>query len=55
MAPDPLRLVLRLLHEPAAAGLVVGHVEIVHTGEVVTVRSANDLVDLVRRLATAPT
>jgi hypothetical protein len=32
-------------------GLVVGQVEVVHTGEVVHVRSADDLVELVRRLA----
>jgi hypothetical protein len=44
-------LVVRLLTEAADRGELVGHAEVVHTGEVVSVRGAEDLAALVRRLS----
>ena len=51
MRTPPISLVLRLLPEPAAAGLLVGRVEVVDTGEIVTVRNAAELSALARRLS----
>jgi hypothetical protein len=50
-APRPLTVVLRLLPEPGAAGALVGHAEVVATGETVLITGQDDLVDLVRRLS----
>lgn len=44
-------LMLRLLSRPAESGEIVGHAEIVDTGEIVAVHDVDDLVTLVRRLA----
>ena len=44
-------LMLRLLSRPAEDGAIVGHAEIVDTGEVVPVHDVDDLLALVRRLA----
>lgn len=44
-------LMLRLLTRSAEEGDIVGHAEIVDTGEVVAVLDVNDLLALVRRLA----
>ncbi len=44
-------LMLRLLSRPAEDGAIVGHAEIVDTGEVVSVHGVDDLLALVRRLA----
>lgn len=46
----PLTLVCHLLVEPAVEGRLVGHVEIVNTGETVSITSVADLVVLVERL-----
>jgi hypothetical protein len=46
----PLTLVCHLLVEPAVEGRVVGHIEIVNTGETVSITSVDDLVLLVARL-----
>ena len=43
-------LVLRLLTEAADRGALVGHAEVVDTGEIVPVRDVADLVRLVRRV-----
>jgi hypothetical protein len=45
-----ISVVLRVLSEPAAEGRLVGQAEVVSTGELVAVRAADELVDLVRRL-----
>jgi hypothetical protein len=47
----PLSLVLRLLVTEAARGAVVGHAEVVDTGEVVPIRRAADVAALAQRLA----
>jgi hypothetical protein len=44
-------LMLRLLARPAADGDIVGHAEVVDTGEVVPLHDVDDLRDLVQRLA----
>jgi hypothetical protein len=44
-------LMLRLLARPAEDGEIVGHAEIVDTGEVVAVHDVGELLALVRRLA----
>ncbi len=44
-------LMLRLVTRSAEDGDIVGHAEIVDTGEVVAVLDVNDLLALVRRLA----
>lgn len=46
----PLTLVCHLLVEPAVEGRLVGHVEIVNTGETASITSVADLVVLVERL-----
>lgn len=46
-----LTFVVRLVAGHAASGRLVGHVEIVRTGEIVPVRDVADLVELVRRAA----
>jgi hypothetical protein len=45
-------VLLRVLTEPAEDGRVVGHAEVIDTGEVVTLHCIDDLVTLVQRLAT---
>jgi hypothetical protein len=55
VATRPLSLVLRALPEPAAAGELVGHVEVVATGEVAVVRSLNELGDVLRRVGASAT
>ena len=52
--PPTLSLLLRLRSEEAAVGDVVGHVEVVETGEVVAVRNGRDLANLIKRLVSAP-
>jgi hypothetical protein len=47
----PLTIVCHLLVEPALDGRVVGHVEIVNTGETVSVISVSELVTLIARAA----
>jgi hypothetical protein len=49
--PRPLTLVCHLLAEPAASGRVVGHVEVVTTGEVVAVTDVADLQALLVRVS----
>jgi hypothetical protein len=49
-----VRLILRLLAEPAARRQLVGQVEVVETGEVIVVHSAADIEALASRLARAP-
>lgn len=44
-------LVLRLQARSAEAGELVGHAEVVDTGELVPVRGIDEIVALVRRLA----
>lgn len=44
-------LMLRLLSRSAEDGEIVGHAEVIDTGEVVAVQDVDDLVALVRRLA----
>ncbi len=44
-------LVLRLLARPAEEGELVGHAEVVDTGEMVALHDVDELVALVRRLA----
>lgn len=44
-------LMLRLLSRSAEDGEIVGHAEVIDTGEVVAVQDIDDLVALVRRLA----
>ena len=46
----PLTLVCHLLVEPAIEGRVVGHIEIVNTGETVSITSVDELVRLVARV-----
>ena len=47
-------LVLRCLPAPAADGFLVGHAEVVDTGEVIAIRHLDDLVAVVQRLAAHP-
>lgn len=49
----PLTIVCRLVAEQAAAGRLVGQVEVVHTGEVANVGDVAALIDLVQRCAGA--
>ena len=44
-------LMLRLLSRAAEDGEIVGHAEVIDTGEVVAVQDVDDLLALVRRLA----
>lgn len=44
-------MLLRVLAEPAEDGRLVGHAEVVDTGELVPVHSTDDVVALARRLA----
>lgn len=44
-------VMLRLLSCPAGSGEIVGHAEVVDTGETVPLHHVDDLVALVRRLA----
>lgn len=44
-------LMLRLLSRSAEDGEIVGHAEVIDTGEVVAVQDVDDLLALVRRLA----
>jgi hypothetical protein len=54
MSGATISVVLRVLAEPAAQGHLVGHAEVVDTGEVVSLTEAVDLVELVQRLADGP-
>jgi hypothetical protein len=47
----PLTIVCHLLVEPATEGRVVGHVEIVNTGDAVAVTSVAELVEVIARFA----
>ncbi|MEY2458653.1 MAG: hypothetical protein QOG30_483 [Acidimicrobiaceae bacterium] len=47
----PLTIVCHLLMEPALDSRVVGHIEIVNTGETVAVTDVADLVALIGRVA----
>ena len=47
----PVTLVMRLMSAAALEGRLVGHVEVVRSGEVVSITSATDLADLAYRLA----
>jgi hypothetical protein len=47
----PLTIVCHLLVEPAAEGRIVGHVEIVNTGDTVAITSVAELVALIERAA----
>ena len=47
----PISLVLRVVTAAAIEGRIAGRVEVVDTGESFAVRSAEDLVNLVQRLA----
>jgi hypothetical protein len=51
---SPLTMLLRLRAESARDGAVVGHVEVIETGEVVAVKNAGDLSSLIQRLAGPP-
>lgn len=46
-----ISLVLRLLSAPAAEGRLVGQVEVVETGELVSLHASEELADLACRLA----
>ncbi len=46
-----LTVVVRLAAERAADGHMVGQVEIVRTGERITVRGTDELIDVLRRAA----
>ncbi|MCU1368773.1 MAG: hypothetical protein JWL72_3899 [Ilumatobacteraceae bacterium] len=46
-----ITVVIRLLVEAANEGRLVGHAEVVRSGEVVSITSAHDLERLARRLA----
>ncbi len=48
---SPLTVLLRLRAESARDGAVVGHVEVIETGEVVAVKNTGDLTSLIQRLA----
>ena len=48
---DTVSLLVRLVSDAAADGKLVGHAEVVATGEVVVLRSTDDLVALALRLA----
>ena len=47
----PLTIVCHLLVEPALEGRVVGHLEVVNTGETVAITSVEDLTALIGRVA----
>ena len=47
-----MTLLLRLLAAPGEDGHLVGHAEVVDTGELVPLRDLDDLVHLVERLST---
>lgn len=47
----PITLVLRVVAEAARDGRLAGRAEIVDTGEIVPIRTADELLDLIRRLA----
>jgi len=56
VAPDPppsrpVTLICHLLAAPAAAGEVIGYVEVVATGDVVSIASLTDLLALLHRVA----
>jgi hypothetical protein len=48
---QPFSLLLRLLPQYGVSGRVVGHAEVVATGEVVVITGAQDLLDLVTQLS----
>jgi hypothetical protein len=52
-SPSNVSLVLRLRTEPASHGEIVGHAEVVDTGEVVPVHGHDDLLALVCRVGAA--
>lgn len=52
--PRPLTLVCHLLAEPASTGRVVGHIEVVTTGEVVPVTDVTELQALLIRVSGEP-
>ena len=47
----PVTIVCHLLVEPALEGRVVGHVEIVNTGDSVAITNVAELVALIERVA----
>jgi len=47
----PLTIVCHLLVEPAIEGRIVGHVEVVNTGDAVPITSVDELVALIERAA----
>lgn len=47
----PITLILRVVPGAARDGRIAGRVEVVDTGESLPVRTADDLVDLLTRLA----
>jgi hypothetical protein len=47
----PLTIVCHLLVEPAVEGRLVGHVEIVNTGDTVAITSVAELIELIGRCA----
>ena len=47
----PLTIVCHLLVEPAVEGRLVGHVEIVNTGDTVAVTSVAELIEVIARCA----
>ena len=47
----PLTIVCHLLVEPAIEGRMVGHVEVVNTGDTVPITSVDELVALIERAA----
>ncbi len=51
MSPSHVSLVLRLLRAPATQGEIVGHAEVVDTGESVVIRGVADLQQLAGRVA----
>jgi len=44
-------VLVRALAGPAESGLLVGHVEVVDTGEILPITSVEALVELLRRLS----
>ena len=47
----PLTIVCHLLVEPAVEGRLVGHVEVVNTGDTLPITSVDELVALIERAA----
>lgn len=47
----PLTIIVRVVPQAAAEGRLVGHVEVVDSGDIVHIAGVGQLLDLLRRLA----